>query len=55
MIISNKDPRFMGKFWTSLIAILKVKFAMSSADHPQIDGQTEKVNYVIGSYLRAFA
>jgi hypothetical protein len=33
----------------------QVKLGMSSAYHPQTDGQTEKVNHVISTYLRAFA
>jgi hypothetical protein len=53
MIISNQVPRFIGKFWTLLIAILKVKLSMSGAYHPQTNRQTEKVNHVIGIYLRA--
>ena len=35
--------------------ILRVRLGMSSAYHAQTDGQTEKVNHVIGNYLRAFS
>jgi hypothetical protein len=44
----------MSDFWKSLMATLKVRLGMASAYHPQTDGQTEKVNHVIGTYLRAF-
>jgi transposase InsO family protein len=43
-IISNHGLQFTLKFWQSLFKILKVKIKLSSAYHPQIDGQTEKVN-----------
>ena len=55
MIVSDQDPRFMGDFWQALMKTLKVSLGMSSAYHPQTDGQTEKVNNVIGVYLRAFS
>ena len=54
-IVSDQDPRFMGDFWRSLMRTLKVRMGMSSAYHPQTDGQTEKVNHVVGTYLRAFS
>ena len=48
-IISDRDPRFTGKFWTSIFKVLGTRLDMSTADHPQTDGQTERVNCVIGS------
>jgi hypothetical protein len=39
------------KFWKSLFKILKVKIKLSSAYHPQTDGQTKRVNQVLEQYL----
>lgn len=55
VIVSDQDPRFVSDFWQALMAILKVRLGIASAYHPQTDGQTEKVNHVIGTYLRAFS
>ena len=53
-VITNRDPRFTGKFWTSIFKILGTRLNMSTADHPQTDGQTERANRVIGDVLRSF-
>ena len=55
VIVSDQDVRFLAEFWQALMRTLKVSTALSSAYHPQTDGQTEKVNHVIGTYLRAFS
>ena len=52
-IVSDRDPRFTGKFWTSVFKVLGTRLDMSTADHPQTDGQTERVNRVIGDILRS--
>ena len=52
-IISNRDPRFTGKFWKSIFKLIGTRLDMFTADHPQIDGQTERVNRVIGDILRS--
>jgi len=41
-IVSNRDPRFSFMFWESLQAALGTKLRLSSAYHPQTDGQTER-------------
>jgi len=43
-IVSDPDTRFMSKFWTSLMQLLQVKLNLSTAFHPESDGQTEWVN-----------
>ena len=50
-IISNRGTQFTSKFWQSLFKILQVEIKLSSAYHPQIDGQTERVNQVLEQYL----
>ncbi|KAE8875127.1 hypothetical protein PF003_g40762 [Phytophthora fragariae] len=52
-IVSDRDPRFTGKFWTSVIKVLGTRLDMSTADHPQTDGQTERANRVVEDVLRS--
>ena len=50
-IISNHGIHFTSKFWQLLFKILKVKIKLSSAYHPQLDGQIGRVNQVLKQYL----
>ena len=50
-IMSDRDPVFTGHFWRDLFRLAGVKLRMSSAFHPQTDGQSEAVNKVITIYL----
>ncbi|GJP78684.1 hypothetical protein CLOP_g8953 [Closterium sp. NIES-67] len=52
-LISDRDPKFTSKFWKELMSLLGTKRAMSSAYHPQIDGQTERLNQIVEQLLQA--
>jgi hypothetical protein len=53
-IISDRDSRFVGSFWSSLWALMDTKLKKSTAFHPQTDGQTEVVNRTVVHLLRAY-
>jgi hypothetical protein len=53
-LVSDRDTRFTSEFWAALTERLGVTRAMSSAFHPQTDGQTERVNRVMEDMLRHF-
>ncbi|SAL94853.1 hypothetical protein [Absidia glauca] len=53
-IVSDRGATFTSKFTQSLLQGLKVKQSLSTAFHPQTDGQTERVNSVLEQYLRCF-
>ncbi|GJJ74408.1 hypothetical protein EMPS_06766 [Entomortierella parvispora] len=53
-IISDRDTRFTSRFWQELHRLMDVKLALSTAYHPQTDGQTEVMNKTLKTMLRAF-
>ena len=52
--MTDKSSLFTSKFWSSLCYFLGVKRRLSTAFHPQTDGQTERQNSTMEAYLRAF-
>lgn len=54
-IVSDRDPVFTSKFWFELFKLAGVQLCMSSAFHPQSDGQSEVVNRIITMYMRCLA
>ncbi|KAL0938012.1 uncharacterized protein CTRU02_207743 [Colletotrichum truncatum] len=43
-IISDRDPKFISAVWTAIFRTLGVKLLLSTAYHPQTDGQSERTN-----------
>ncbi|KAE8910967.1 hypothetical protein PF007_g23126 [Phytophthora fragariae] len=54
-IVSDREPRFTSAFWPRLFALLGTRLLMSTAAHPETDGQTERVNRVLEDVLRSYA
>jgi hypothetical protein len=53
-IISDRGPQFSSQLWKSICGLLKIDTKLSSAYHPQTDGQTERANRVLEEMLRAY-
>jgi transposase InsO family protein len=53
-VVTDRDPLFTSHFTQALCRMLGTKQAMSTAYHPQTDGQTERVNRVLEDMLRMY-
>lgn len=53
-IVSDRGPQFISSFWGEFCKILGINLKLSTADHPQTDGQTEIMNQYITQRLRPF-
>jgi len=51
-IISDRRPQFAARLMWKLNRMLGIESKMSTAFHPQIDEQTEKINQELEQYLR---
>jgi len=54
-VVSDRDSRITSKFWAEVCYYSLIKRRMSTAFHPQTDGQTEIINRILENYLRAYA
>jgi len=54
-VISDRDLRFMSKVFKEICALLKIKQSIASAYHPQMDGQSEKMNQHMETALCVFS
>ena len=53
-IVSDRDPRFTSRFWKELQSTFGTRLNFSTAFHPQIDGQSERVIHVLEVMLRGY-
>jgi len=53
-IISDRGSQFTSEFWNRLCKLLDITHSLSTSNHPETDGQTERVNGILEQYLRCF-
>ncbi|KAL5612469.1 uncharacterized protein BROUX77_002625 [Berkeleyomyces rouxiae] len=53
-IVSDRGSLFTSAFSKALAKLLGIKQNLSTAFHPQTDGQTERVNSILEQYLRGY-
>ena len=54
-MVSDRDPRITAKFWRELSRLLGSDVNLSSAQHPQSDGQSEREVQTVITALRHYA
>ena len=53
-IISDRGSILTSEYWSTMCYYLAVKRRLSTAFHPQTDGQTERMNQTVEAYLRCY-
>ena len=53
-IVSDRGSVFTSEYWSTLCYHLAVKRRLSTAFHPQTDGQTERLNQQLEAHLRIY-
>jgi transposase InsO family protein len=53
-MVSDRGPQFISAFWKEFTRILGIQLKLSTAHHPQTDGQTEIMNQYLEQRLRPF-
>ncbi|MBW0555564.1 hypothetical protein O181_095279 [Austropuccinia psidii MF-1] len=50
-IASDRGSSFVSSFWTQFCQQLNISRDLTTAFHPETDGQTERVNQILDEYL----
>jgi hypothetical protein len=53
-VVSDRGPQFTSLFWKEVCSTLGMERCLSSAYHPESDGQTERVDRILEDALRHF-
>jgi len=53
-VVSDRGPQFVSSFTKELYRLLGIRLSSSIAWHPQMDGQTERVNQELDQFLHLF-
>lgn len=53
-IVSDRGAQFTSRFWTQFCRSLHITRSLSSAYHPQSNGQTERTNQTLEQFLRCY-
>lgn len=53
-IVSDRGPLFVSEFWKATCHRLQINISLSTAYHPETDGQTENANSFLEQYLRQY-
>lgn len=48
------ETQFTGRFWTALFNMMSSELKFSTANHPQTDSQTKRMNQLLEEYLRHY-
>src|SRR6516164_945641 len=54
ILISDRGPQFASRTFKEMGRLLGIELRMSTAYHPQTDGQTERLNQELETYLRIY-
>lgn len=53
-IVTDRGPQFTSRVWQEFCKLLGINVSLSSDDHPQANGQVERLNQEIEHYLRSY-
>uniref|UniRef100_A0A803TM74 Gypsy retrotransposon integrase-like protein 1 n=1 Tax=Anolis carolinensis TaxID=28377 RepID=A0A803TM74_ANOCA len=53
-LVTDRGAQFTSRFWKALQSLLGIDSRLSTAHHPQTDGQTERTNAPLEQYLRCY-
>jgi Integrase core domain len=53
-ITSDRGSQFVNELWSRICELLGIKRRLSTAHHPETDGQTERTNSTIEAFFRMF-
>ena len=53
-VVSDRNVQFTRRFWIVLFGLMGTRLKFLTANHPQTDGQTERINALLEEYLRNY-